>query len=155
MAIGDHLQQGAIVLAEPAAGDARYPGRSAWLYRRLSRVIAGQAAAALTAGRRSASVVVLPVWRWDAHPQAARVIPVRLYWEPSPVVVVTSGATTTVRWTELGAGHTGCGVTAVTASRGAPPPAENRSVAGIPDRVNMPTTSHSSVKRALAALSPS
>ena len=152
MAIGGHLQQGAIMLPEPTAGDARYTGPSAWLCGRLSRVIAGQAAAAVTTDRRSAAVVVLPVWRWAARPQAASVIPVRLSWEPSPVVVVTSGATATFRWTELGAGHTRSGVTAVTASRGAPPPAENRTVADIPDRVIAPTTSPSSVKRALAAL---
>jgi hypothetical protein len=152
MAIGDHLQQGAIVLPEPTAGDARHPGRSAWLCGRLSRVIAGQAAAAVTAGRCSAAVVVLPTWRWVAHPLTARVVPVRLHWEPSPVVVVTSGATATFHWTELGAGHTGSGVTAITASRGAPPPAENRSGVDIPESVTVPTLPPSGVKRALAAL---
>jgi hypothetical protein len=152
MAIGDHLQQGAIRLPDPTAGDALNTGRSTWLCARLSRVIAGQAVAALTPGRRSAAVVVLPVWRWAAHPRAARVVPVRIDWDPSPVVAVTGGATATFRWAELGAGQSRSGVTAVTASRGAPPPAEDRDVDDIPESVTVPTMPPSAVKRALAVL---
>lgn len=94
------------------------------LCRRLERMIVGDAAAEILAADRDQghllSVLVAPIWVWrpshiDIGRKARRtdgaqmLMPVRVTWTPSPVVVTRPGETVRMTWALSGLGHSGDG----------------------------------------------
>jgi hypothetical protein len=85
-------------------------------------------------------------------------LPVRLAWAPSPVVAMPAGATATFRWVAVGTGHTGAGVTSVTADRHVDAPALRRpddgicAAGAIPEAVTAPVLPAGRARLVLASL---
>lgn len=101
---------------------------------RLERVLLGRVAAELleTDLPERAALVVAPVWKWlapriDMGRKTRRadgdtmLMPVRMTWQPSPVMVLT--APTAVAWSMVGLGHSGAGEVKVNPVEGACPDA--------------------------------
>lgn len=101
---------------------------------RLERVLLGRVADELLASElpERGALVVAPVWKWlapriDMGRKTRRadgdtmLMPVRMTWQPSPVVVVT--APTAVAWSMVGLGHSGAGEVKVVPVDGACPQA--------------------------------
>ena len=108
--------------------------RHAWideLCARLEQVLIGRLAEELLAGElpERAAVVVAPVWRWlvpridmgrKTHRTdgAAMLMPVRMTWQPSPLMLVT--APVQVAWSMVGLGNSGAGTLELIPCEGAP-----------------------------------
>ncbi len=99
---------------------------------RLERVLLGRLAEAYLAGPlpEQAALVVTPVWRWLAPriemgrktrraDGATMLMPVRMAWGPSPLLLVTEPVE--VAWSMAGLGHTGAGSVRLVPCVGAPP----------------------------------
>lgn len=102
----------------------------------LERTVNGLAAEQIKAsgaakGIRRSAVVALPTWAWipaaaatvggKAAPVGGRIrlLPVRLVWDPSPVLIVARSETVTARWRAVGLGCKETGTTVITADSGA------------------------------------
>ena len=94
------------------------------LCQRLERMVLGDAASLLADESLDQgpflSVLVAPIWVWrsshidigrkDHRADGSRLLmPVRVTWSPSPVLIVTRGETTRLTWNLSGLGHSGEG----------------------------------------------
>lgn len=99
---------------------------------RLERILLGRVAGELLAADlpERGALVVAPVWKWlapriDMGRKTRRadgdtmLMPVRMTWQPSPVMVLT--APTAVAWSMVGLGHSGTGELKVVPVEGACP----------------------------------
>ncbi len=145
-------------LPQPNFDDARRSGWLEWFCARLERILVARAAADLVVPRRASTIVVLPSWVWVTHAKGGFGVPIRVAWSPSPVVVVPAGETSTFRWDAVGLGHTGGGVTSVTADRRLNAPSMQAAAepipgaAAIPHAVTAPVMPASRARRVLASL---